>query len=347
MNSIFAPLTTTTTKMRILYALHGDDWGAIQRAKALIPFFFQRAHVDILFYGSDPRFSMPYPVQFSISKNGRFGALKKIGVLFSVPTQKYDLVISDREPVASWSALLQATPCIQLNAFSSQLYSSESSFFKKIWMRIKKEHYCPANEQISLRLNGSTNDFFPPKNLIENENQKVQKNHLTVRLPQFSEQKILQVLFQFDREWQVFTDSNYSYRIQNVSFQPFEEKSFAESLCSSLGVLTHNDLQICAEALALNKKLLVIACHKEKQHPVFQELKSIKASVLDDLDLIHYRSIRNWLDKPNSIVCQQYPQNEALVQSIFQLYEKVVVGQSANVKQRPIAPNIGWARFFW
>ena len=112
-------------------------------------------------------------------------------------------------------------------------------------------------------------------------------------------------------------------------------------------MLTNVNLQLCADALASNKKLLVIAGLKDKQHPIVSELKSLRVPVLDALNLIHFRSIRNWMDKPNAITFAQKPRNEAIIQAVFEKYEKMLDGRGVNLRKVNNTPHIGLARFFW
>lgn len=284
--------------MRLLYAFHGDDWGSVQRAKILIPLLRDEFTVEILQYGRADNLHFNEIVRFQVAKRNYGQFFGKFGAVLSIPTYEYAVVVTDNEPNSAWLALIHATPCIQLKTPMTKLYRQDSNILERGWMRIKKEHYCPANEQIDLKLSlDVTSEKKILKTLTAECFQHEKQNHYTVYLPEYDDKSILQVLFQFDVEWQVFTSSIYSYRIQNVWFRPFDAHSFETSIETALGVLTELNFQVCLTVLALKSKLLIIPNkHQKKELDFLENIKSLKIPVLDSLDLVHFRSIRNWLE---------------------------------------------------
>lgn len=143
------------------------------------------------------------------------------------------------------------------------------------------------------------------------------QNHYTVYLPEYDEKTISQVLFQFDVEWHVFTSLPYSYRIQNIWFRSFESKTFELSLKSAIGVMTDLNFQICSNTLSNDSKLLVIPNKwQKKEQRIIENLKTFKIPILDSLDLVHFRSIRNWLEKKTEYHFEVISENSRVIEQI-------------------------------
>jgi uncharacterized protein (TIGR00661 family) len=117
--------------MKLLYGIQGTGNGHLSRAEEIIPILKKHAEVEVLISGNQCQFQSSFEfhykkngLTFLASKDGKVDLLKT--VIKSHPIEfareirdfnvrKYDLVISDFEPVSAWSALINGVPCIDLS----------------------------------------------------------------------------------------------------------------------------------------------------------------------------------------------------------------------------------------
>ena len=117
-----------TSSKKILYALNGTGSGHITRAREIIPYLRKKYEVDILISGRnyiiDTQLDIKYRFKgftFVINKNGKVSYLKSFFAnnllqfiidVFRVNIKKYDLIISDFEPISAWSSKLKGKPSL-------------------------------------------------------------------------------------------------------------------------------------------------------------------------------------------------------------------------------------------
>ena len=150
---------------------------------------------------------------------------------------------------------------------------------------------------------------------MESEN----RGHYTVYLPAYHDDFIVQTLMHFKAEWQVFSKyASCRYRVNNVWVNPIDSQSFTESLRTSEGVLCGAGFELPAEALFLNKKLMVIPMMGQYEQLCNAEsLKKMGVIILDKLCLLHRRTISSWLISSNHIVVNYPNRTEQIIDTIF------------------------------
>jgi uncharacterized protein (TIGR00661 family) len=264
--------------MKILYAIQGTGNGHIARATEIVPILKSMAETDVLVSGTQADLQVPFSIDyrfpglsFIFGKRGGVDILKTICRLQFVqflkdiralPVQKYDLVISDFEPVSAWACRLHGKKCIGLSHQFAVLKPSFPKPTKSRWLgEIILRHYAPTAQGYGFHFKPSFPDIFPPvvRSAIRHANSTV-KPHFTVYLPSYSNRQIYQVLSLIPTvEWQVFSKhTNQKYNLGNIHFEPVSLDGFTESLINCTGLICTAGFESPAEALYLGKKLCVV-----------------------------------------------------------------------------------------
>jgi uncharacterized protein (TIGR00661 family) len=290
--------------MKILYAIQGTGNGHLARATEIVPILKSMADTDVLVSGTQADLKVPFYIDYSFSglsfivgQNGGVDLLKtlqRIPILNffhdirNLPVEKYDLVISDFEPVSAWACRLRGVSCVGLSHQNAVLHpSAPQPEFNDFFGKLILKHYAPAKMNYGFNFKAFSPVIFPPviRATIRTAEATV-KTHYTVYLPAYSNQQILDVLSQIpDTEWQVFSKhSNQHYRVGNIQFHPVSLEGFTESFLSCTGLICTAGFEGPAEAIFLGKKLCVIPMKGQyEQHCNAAYLKSMGIKVLDHL----------------------------------------------------------------
>jgi uncharacterized protein (TIGR00661 family) len=313
--------------MRILYAVQGTGNGHLSRAKDIIPALLKRAQVDILISGTQAEIVLPYDVDFVykglsfyFGKNGGIDFMKtfKRNSIFSVikeiincPVKDYDLVINDFEPITAWACYFKGVKCISLS-HQSALYTEnvpKPIFFDIIGSLVIKNYAkCMINYGFHFK---KYNDkvYTPIIRSAIRLLKRTEKDHYTVYLPAYSDEKIIEVLSKIKGvKWKVFSkEAQIYYQKKNVYVKPINGKKFEKSLASCKGVLCGAGFETPAEAIFLKKKLMVIPMKNQyEQHFNAAALSDLGVPVLKSLKKKHIPEIENWI-KSTSLVELQFP----------------------------------------
>ena len=223
------------------------------------------------------------------------------------------MVISDFEPVSAWAALTRNIPCVELShqAAVAHPLSPKADTIKPIGNYILN-HYCPTKKKYGFHFNSYDETIFTP--LIRKSIRQIETSnepHYTVYLPAYHDDVIAKVLANFKIEWHVF--SKYAKEIYTV------DKSLAQ--CS--GILCGAGFELPAEALFLGKKLMVIPMIGQyEQLCNAASLKKLGITVLNELSLIHFRTIQNWLTITQPIQITYQDQTEQIIETIIHDFER-------------------------
>lgn len=288
--------------MKILYAIQGTGNGHLARATEIVPILKSMADTDVLVSGTQADLKVPFKIdhQFSglsfiIGKKGGVDLWKTIRMMpvmqflkdiRQLPVKKYDLIISDFEPVSAWACKLRGKECIGLSHQNAVLHHSapKPEFTDQVGKFILK-HYAPANFKYGFNFKPFSPSIFPPviRHDIRNAESTVGP-HYTVYLPAYSDQQIQDVLSSIPgTEWQVFSKhSKSSYKAGNVHFQPVSLDEFSKSFLSCTGLLCTAGFEGPAEAIFMGKKLCVIPMKNQfEQYCNAAYLRSMGIKVLD------------------------------------------------------------------
>ena len=315
--------------MKILYAVQGTGNGHMSRACEILPALQKRAEVDVLVSGTQADISLPVSptyqyqgISFIFGQKGgidlgatwRRNQLQQIlKEVNSLPVQEYDLVISDFEPISCWASQLKGKVCVGLSNQAAVLApGAPRPAYRDPVGEMVLRYYAPTTAAFGFHFQAYHPDIYTP--IIRQEIRQLQpgdQGHYTVYLPAYSDELILKVLSKIpDVPWQVFSKhGKSSYRCGNISIQPVSDTLFMESLESCSGILCAAGFATPAEALFLNKKLMVIPMKNQyEQHCNAAALKAMGVPVLKSLKKKHLSKILDWLEK-GSPVPVLYPDN--------------------------------------
>lgn len=324
--------------MKILYAIQGTGNGHVSRARDIIPALQKNHEVDILISGSQTDVELPFPVKykyhglgFVFGKKGGidiFESYKKsnLKVFFSeincLPVQAYDLVINDFEPVSAWACYQKNKKCISLSHQAAVLNKNvpKPKHTDRIGKAVLKK-YAPTCAQYGFHFQAyDTNIFTPVIRQQVREQYIEEKGHYTVYLPAYEDSRILKVLKEFPGvRWHVFSKHNkMAFKEKNIIIQPINNEAFIKSMASAEGILCGAGFETPAEALFMNKKLMVIPMKGQyEQQCNAAALKDMDVPVIKSLKLKHIDKIKKWIETGKRIKVD-YPDNtEQIINKIL------------------------------
>ncbi len=324
--------------MKILYGIQGTGNGHLTRAIEILPYLQKHADVDVLISGE--QYDLPLPFEpkyrmkglyFVFGKNGGIDLIKTFKKINSFrllkeirqfPIEKYDLVISDFEPVSCWSAYLKNVKCIGLSNQSATLHPNAPipKSFDPLGKLIL-EYYAPVTEEYGFHFESLSNKIFTPIIRKEVRNLKISsKGHFTVYLPAYDDEKILKHLSKFTKiKFDVFSKHNKK-PITNgkIQIRPINGKSFLESMASSEGVICNAGFGTTSEALFLGKKLMVIPMKNQyEQQCNAAMLKSMGVSVMKNLKKKHHDKLEVFFKSAKPIKVNYPDMTEEIVSKII------------------------------
>ena len=141
------------------------------------------------------------------------------------------------------------------------------------------------------------------------EQEVMNKGHYTVYLPAYDDKRLINQLSEIKHiTWDVFSKHNKkTLRHKNVHIQPINNEKFIKSMAQSAGVLCGAGFETPAEALFMNKKLLVIPMKNQyEQHLNAAALKYMGVPIMKSLKEKHHHILINWLEN-GKIIKVNYP----------------------------------------
>jgi uncharacterized protein (TIGR00661 family) len=341
--------------MKILYGIQGTGNGHVARAREIVPLLKKHAHVDVLLSGNQSQIDLGFDVSYQ-SEGLTFKSSKKGGIAYAksiftaspidlirdirqLPVKKYDLVISDFEPVTSWSALIHGVPCIEMSHQAAVCHelAPKPAVIDRVGSYVLT-HYSPAKKKYGFHFEAFAQDIFTP--VIRKEVRQLtptDKEYFTVYLPFYADAYLIRFLQQFDANWQVFSKTaSITSQHKNVKIQPIENGAFLTSIQSCQGVLCGAGFELPSEALFLGKKLMVIPMHGQyEQQCNAAALQAIGVDALDALDLIHHRTINYWINRPLPKDLINYPdQTEYIIERAIRDFEEKSIFAEHSVPTR-------------
>ncbi|WP_400071113.1 glycosyltransferase family protein [Zobellia russellii] len=326
--------------MKVLYAIQGTGNGHLSRARDIIPSLQKNnIELDLLVSGTQADIKLPYPVKYQLS-GWSFIFGKKGGVdmwrtyaktnsarikkeIKSVPVAAYDLVINDFEPISAWACKAKNLPCIALSHQAAVLSRHAPKPKQKDHLgKLILEKYAPSTTQYGFHFKAYDDRIFTP--IIRQDIRSTTRTlgeHYTVYLPSYSDEKLLKMLSQIkDVKWQVFSKHNQKEIFSNnITISPITNEAFVNSMANSKGVLCGAGFETPAEALHMQKKLLVIPMKGQyEQQCNAAALKEMGVPVVKSLKLKHLDKIKSWIDT-NTKLDVHYPDTtDEIIESVLE-----------------------------
>jgi uncharacterized protein (TIGR00661 family) len=308
--------------MRILYALQGTGNGHVARAKDVISALQKRGNVDVLISGTESDVDLDHEIKYklrgmsyAIGKNGGIDiweSFKQISLrdvvkqIRGLDLSPYDFVVNDFEPISAWASIAQRVPSLSMSHQSALLSNKAPKPKSYNWLGEQiLRFYAPTDHIFGLHFKSYDENIYTP--IIRNSIRSAkcsEKGHFTVYLPAYSDKKLIKVLTMIPLiDWQVFSKhTEKNYEVENVSIRKLNNSHFIQSIASSSGVLCSAGFETPAEALYLNKKLMVIPMKKQyEQFYNAAALKDLGVPVLKELDDDAISQIRIWTMKGEKI----------------------------------------------
>ncbi|MFP4093105.1 MAG: glycosyltransferase family protein [Cyclobacteriaceae bacterium] len=308
--------------MKVLYAIQGTGNGHVSRARDIVPLLQKKTELDILISGIQADVQLPYPVKYRMQGMsfifGKSGGVDLIETyrrtdtrrlwrdIQHLPVEDYDLIINDFEPVSAWATLLKKKPCIGLSHQSAILsplspQPKKSDTFGKLILK----RYAPSNRHYGFHFAAFDENIFTP--VIRQEIRRAEvsnKGHYTVYLPSFDDEKLIKRLQKInDVKWHVFSKhTKEKYKAGNVRIKPIDNEAFIKSFASCEGILCGAGFETPAEALYMNKKLMVIPMKNQyEQHCNAAALARLGIPVLKNLKKKRLPQIEAWVQNGRSL----------------------------------------------
>lgn len=326
--------------MKILYGIQGTGHGHISRAREIVPLLSEKAEVDVLISGYNCSMnlenvslikkrgiSLTYDSEGSVSYLKTALNIKPVTFIKDIHTleiEKYDLVISDFEPVTSWAGIQKNIPVVGLSHQSSfiSLKSPRPNRQSLLGEQILK-HFAPCTIPIGFHFKRYDSFILPPiiRQDIRNLSTE-QRDHITVYLPAYDHRVLIKKFTQIPEvEWHIFSPRcEREYFEKNLIIKPVGNSSFLDSLKSSTGVITGTGFETCAEAMFLGKKLLAIPISNQyEQYCNAAALHKMGIQTLRTIDDLFVESVKDWIRITPSVQLPEIADTKKLVQFLMSL----------------------------
>lgn len=332
--------------MKVLYAIQGTGNGHLSRAIALLPKLKERFEVDVLISGIQADIQFPFEVKYSykglsfiFGKNGNIDYLKTIIAIpffktwldiAKCPVKSYDLVINDFEPITAWACKLKNVPCFSVSHQSALLSkNTPRPNYKDYLFEWILKYYAPTKHIFGFHFEKyDENIYFPIIREVFRTHKVTNEGHYTVYLPAYSDEKIHKVLSKIPQvNWQVFSKhTDKDYILDNIQFQKVNLEKFEKSLLSCTGIICGAGFETPAEALFLNKKLLVIPMKGQyEQQCNAQSLKEIGITTLKKLNLKRLEDIIAWVIFTSPTHIEYQDETSKIVDDIYKKYQIIAL----------------------
>jgi uncharacterized protein (TIGR00661 family) len=333
-------------------------------ALEIVPLLQKQGEVDILISGNQSQVSLPFRVKyrchglsFVASKNGGISFIKTLlnlklfrllREIRKLKVHEYNLVISDFEPITAWACALRNVKCVQLSHQAAVMNkkSPQTEIKHRVGHYILN-HYCPSTVKYGFHFQKYDDTIFLP--VIRQQVRYLtisNEGHYLVYLPAYHDEVLHQFLWNFSAKWTVFSKyTATTYTKDNITFCPVENDHFLQSLASCSGVLCGAGFELPAEAMFLNKKLMVIPMENQfEQQCNAASLKQMGVKVLPKLDLINYRAIYDWLKFSKPITVNYQDETEEQIAVLVKTHAK-----TTRVLDDRFVPKVNWQfyRYFF
>ncbi len=309
--------------MRILFGIQATGNGHISRSTEIYKLLKQHPEItrlDVLISGGKAQMSLPFEVNyeykglsFYYGKKGKISILKSIGkagflsiiaALWKVPFKKYDLIISDFEPITLWGAKIAGVKRVGIG----NMYAMTSRKFPKTrgsWAtRMIARVMCPAKNKIGMHFTRFDDFIYYP--VIRSEIREAMvfnRNFMLVYLTSYTDAELIACFTQFHLRHKKFVIYSKTAKteqvVDNCIIKPLDNEGFTQDIASCNGVITAAGFQTVSEALYLGKKLFVIPIKKQsEQLSNARVLAGMGVATATDLEV---ESLKNWVASENKV----------------------------------------------
>jgi len=327
--------------MKILYAIQGTGNGHISRAREIVPLLQQYGELDLLVSGTEAEVSLAQSLKYRFhgfsfvfgTKGGvdKWKTFKLMNLpqlwkdMQHLPLKQYDLIINDFEPVSAWACRLQKIPSVSLSHQCSFVSPNTPRPAKWNYAEWLFKYYSPTTYHIGFHFERYDDFIHTP--VIRSEIRNLETSdlgHYTVYLPAYDDKILLAHLRKTDVKWHIFSKRQKTpYREGNVQIFPVNNQEFNKSLASSAGLLTGGGFEGPAEALFLQKKVMMIPMTGQYE----QRCNALSASrlgvpVVNEIDEQFDARLSDWLNDDTRIQVDFPDETARIVDDMVKKYAK-------------------------
>lgn len=262
--------------MKILYGVQGTGNGHITRARAMAAELAKHPiEVDFLFSGRDPDkfFDMDIFGNYRVlqgltfvTEKGRVSTVKTllnnnpiafISDVAGLDVEKYDLLITDFEPITAWAGKLRRKPVVGLGHQYAFRYSIPQHH-GGIAQHLILKYFAPAKTSLGLHWYHFDQPILPPIAPVSKKASDTLRRHYLVYLPFESVEDIRVLLKPFGAyQFRIYHPDAKSLEESNLSWHRPGRTTFQNDLHRCEGVICNAGFELASEVLQLGKKLLV------------------------------------------------------------------------------------------
>jgi uncharacterized protein (TIGR00661 family) len=328
--------------MKILFAIQGTGNGHISRAREIVPLLQQYGELDLLVSGTEAEVTLSQPLKYKFHGGsfvfGTNGGIDKWATyklmdlpqlardIYNLPLKQYDLIINDFEPVSAWACKLRKIPSVSLSHQCSFVSPNTPRPSKRNFGEWMLKNYSPTTAHIGFHFERYDDFIHTPVIRSEIRNLKTANlGHYTVYLPAYDD-KTLTALLKKTRnvQWQIFSKRQKTpYQEENVQIFPVNNEAFNTSLANCEGLLTGGGFEGPAEALFLQKKVLMIPMKGQYE----QQCNALAASrlgvpVINEIDDQFIFHINNWICDDKKVQVNFPDETAQIVDNMIKRYAK-------------------------
>ncbi|HVW94756.1 MAG TPA: glycosyltransferase family protein [Mucilaginibacter sp.] len=317
--------------MKILFAIQGTGNGHISRAREVVPLLQQYGEVDLLVSGTEAEVTLSQPLKykfhgfsFVFGTNGgvdNWATFKLMNLprlirdIRSLPLKQYDLIVNDFEPVSAWACKLQKIPSVSLSHQCSFISPDTPRPEKWSYAEWLFKYYSPTTYHVGFHFERYADFIHTPVIRSEIRNLATSnQGHYTVYLPAYDDKLLAKHLCKTNRKWQIFSKREKKhYTKDNIEIFPVNNQEFNKSLAGCEGLLTGGGFEGPAEALFLQKKVMMIPMKGQYE----QQCNAIAAArlgvpVIHEIDDQFIYHINNWI-KNDKVIKVDFPDETAKI----------------------------------
>jgi uncharacterized protein (TIGR00661 family) len=262
--------------VRILYGVQATGNGHITRARVLAPILRSAgAEVEFLLTGRpwDQLFDMEVFGDFEWRRGLTFSTHRGhvqyfrtalhndpigfINDIRSLDLARYDLVITDFEPVTAWAAKLRGIETIGIGhqyAFDYPIPRTGDDILARTVMR----YFAPASIGLGLHWHHFDQPILPPIIETPPEPERVRHDKIIVYLPFEEIRDIVRLLEGFDsHQFYVYSTATVTNKPAHIHVRQLSRSGFQLDFQDCGGVICNAGFELASEALQMGKKLLV------------------------------------------------------------------------------------------
>ncbi len=324
--------------MRILYGVQGTGHGHITRARVVLPVLREFAEVDVLISGYNFHMDLDGEIRYKVrgisltyDSNGSVDFLETalqlkpltfLRDLNALPTNDYDFVVNDFEPVTAWAAQQAGIPCVAIShqaAFASP--NVPRPLRKSLVAEGVLKHFAPFTEALGSHYKRYDEFIEPP--IIRQKIKDLRPtggDHITVYLPAFDHQFLSNIFRQNPEiKWHIFAPGcERAYKKNNVWVRPVGKDSFLRSIEDCHGVVSSTGFETTSETMFLGKKLLTIPIKNQyEQLCNAAALEPMGACIAHSIDKDFKRTVSDWLKNGKPLSVDEITDENELVSKII------------------------------